>query len=109
MNPTPVEIICAVLEDGKAADIKVIPASRQSGGLFSYMIIATANSPRHASALASRVRKALKQAGFAPRRAESAGEKSWTLIDAGDAIIHIMRKEAREEYNLEDLWDFEEK
>ena len=103
------ETVRGALEDGKGVDIKIIPTARQSGGLFSRMIIATANSPRHAFALASRVRKALKLAGVAPRRAEGTDEKSWILIDAGDTIIHIMRKETREEYDLENLWAFEEK
>lgn len=105
---TAAEVIRAALEEGKGADIKTVAAARQSGGLFSQMVIATANSPRHAAALASRVRRALKEAGIAPRRAESSGEKSWILVDAGDAIAHIMRREARESYDLENLWDFEE-
>lgn len=101
-------IICSALEEGKGADIKTVAAVRQSGGLFSCIIIATANSPRHAAALAARVRRALKTAGIAPRRAESSEEKSWILVDAGDAIAHIMRQEARDRYDLENLWGFEE-
>ncbi|MGI9298052.1 MAG: ribosome silencing factor [Gammaproteobacteria bacterium] len=102
------EIIRVALEEGKGVDIKIIAATRQSGGLFSYMIIATANSPRHAAALASRVRRALKIAGGAPKRAESSAEKSWILVDAGDAVAHIMLREARARYDLENLWCFEE-
>ena len=102
------EVICQSLEDGKADNIKTLPVVRQSGGLFESMIIATANSPRHAAALAERARRALKAAGYAPARTESSAEKEWLLIDAGETVAHIMQAEARARYDLENLWGFEE-
>ena len=102
------DIIRGALEEGKAADIKIVAAERQSCGMFSQIVIATANSPRHAAALEARVRRALKDAGIAPRRAEGMAEKSWILVDAGDVVAHIMRQEARAHYDLENLWGFEE-
>ncbi|MBE8158710.1 MAG: RsfS/YbeB/iojap family protein, partial [Betaproteobacteria bacterium] len=60
MNTT--EVILRALEDGKGADIKMFAAAGQSGGMFERAVIATANSPRHAAALAERVRRALKTA-----------------------------------------------
>lgn len=102
------EVICQALEDGKGANIKTLPAAKQSGGLFESMVIATANSPRHAAALAERARRALKAAGFTPARTESSAEKEWLLIDAGATVAHIMQEEARIRYDLENLWGFEE-
>ena len=98
--------IVAVLEEGKAADIVSLETARQSGGLFDRMIVATANSPRHAAALTRRVARALKEIG-APRRVEETAEREWSLIDAGSAVVHVMQSEARARYNLEELWGFE--
>lgn len=95
------------LEDGKGRDIASLPAARQSGGLFEFMVVATANSARHAGALAERVRMALKHAGRACH-IESSEDKNWILVDAGEAIAHIMLAESRERYDLERLWGFEE-
>lgn len=96
-----------VLQDGKAEDIMLLPTVRQSGGLFTHIIIATAGSARHASALAERVQKAQKQAGEKKSRVEASEEREWVLIDCGDIIVHIMQRAARERYQLEALWGFE--
>ncbi|MGI9305820.1 MAG: ribosome silencing factor [Gammaproteobacteria bacterium] len=101
------EVILRALEEGKGEDIKSFAAARQSGGLFERMIIATANSPRHAAALAERVRRALKDAGLPCGRAEISAEKEWLLVDAETAVAHIMQRDARGRYDLENLWDFE--
>lgn len=96
------------LDDGKGTDIRVLSVERQSGGLFSHMIVTTANSSRHATALAERARQALKAAGLPTGHSESGGDKSWVLVDAGDVVVHIMLAEARTHYDLESLWGFEE-
>ncbi|MDE7155024.1 MAG: RsfS/YbeB/iojap family protein, partial [Muribaculaceae bacterium] len=28
----------------------------------------------------------------------------WIVIDYGDILVHVFRKDVREHYNLEDLW-----
>ena len=99
-------LVVAVLEEGQAADIAVLETDRQSGGLFSHMIVATASSARHASALTRRLTRALKEAGFA-RRVEESAEREWSLVDAGAVVTHVMQAEARARYNLEGLWGFE--
>ena len=99
-------LVVSVLEEGKAADIAVLETDRQSGGLFSHMVVATASSARHASALTRRLTRALKEAGF-PRRVEESAEREWSLVDAGAVVAHVMQPEARARYNLEGLWGFE--
>lgn len=103
------EVILHALEEGKGEDIKIFAAAAQSGGLFERMIIATANSPRHAAALSERVRRALKTAGLPRGHMEkSAQQEAWFLVDAGAVVAHIMLAETRALYDLENLWDFEE-
>ena len=66
-----VEVIQKVLADGKGEQITVLPAERQSGGLFTHLIIVTAGSARHAAALTERVVKAQQKKtppGLKPRK-----------------------------------------
>ena len=101
------EIALQALEDGQGADIKTLPTAAQSGGMFSCMIVATANSARHAAALAERTRLAVKRAGLPPGHVETSEGSVWILVDCGDVVVHIMQEEARRHYDLEGLWGFE--
>ncbi|MGU9952245.1 MAG: ribosome silencing factor [Gammaproteobacteria bacterium WSBS_2016_MAG_OTU1] len=101
-------IIQQALEDGKGSDITTLAVANQSGGLFDWMIIVTANSPRHAVALSERVRLAVKESGRPQGHSEISDEKAWVLVDSGEAITHIMQPDARILYDLESLWGFEE-
>ena len=96
----------SVLEEGKASDIAALETDRQSGGLFSHMVVATASSSRHGAALVRRLTRALKAAGY-PRAVEESDEREWSLVDAGAVVAHVMQPEARARYNLEGLWGFE--
>ena len=100
--------ITLALEEGQGKDAMVLSTLVQSGGLFAKMVVVTAASTRHVSALAERVSLALKAAGCRRRTLEESSEREWTLIDSGDIIVHIMRAEARARYDLEGLWRFED-
>jgi ribosome silencing factor RsfS/YbeB/iojap len=101
-------LVRQTLEDGNGEGIVVLPASRQSGGLFDWLVVVTASSSRHASALAERLRRALKNAGVKRQHKEDSSDHSWLLVDAGSVVAHVMLAEARAVYDLENLWGFEE-
>lgn len=68
------------------------------------MVLASGRSTTQVAALADRVVKAVKEAGFAAPRVEGLPHADWVLIDAGDVIAHIFRPEVRAFYNLEKMW-----
>ena len=91
------------LEDAKAEDIVGIDLMGRTT-LADVMIVATGRSSTHVGAIADKVVKACRDAGFKPPRIEGQPVNDWVLIDAGDAIVHIFRPEIRQFYNLEKLW-----
>ena len=106
--PAITEIATAVIEDTKGRDMVMIEVGARVNNLFDRLIICTATSSRHASAIAEKLRMALKHGGMAILGVEGPGEMGWTLIDAGSVVVHIFLQEAREHYDLESLWSVTE-
>lgn len=91
------------LEDAKAEDIVAIDLTGRTT-LADVMIIATGRSNVHVGAVAERVARACREAGFRAPRVEGMPNCDWVLLDAGDAIIHIFKPDVRQFYNLEKMW-----
>jgi ribosome-associated protein len=91
------------LEDTKAENIVSIDL-RGKTTLADLMIIATGRSNVHVRAIADRVVKACKAAGYAAPRIEGLPHGDWVLLDADDAIVHIFKPDVRQFYNLEKMW-----
>ena len=96
-------IVIESLEDAKAEDIISIDLTGKTT-IADLMIIATGRSNVHVGAIADRVARACREAGFAAPRIEGVPHCDWVLLDAGDAIIHIFKPDVRQFYNLEKLW-----
>jgi ribosome-associated protein len=91
------------LDDGKAEDIVTIDLAGKSD-IADAMVVASGRSQRHVGAMADKVMRRLKDAGFGRATVEGATACDWVLIDAGDVIVHLFRPEVRTFYNLERVW-----
>ena len=69
------------------------------------MVIASGRSSRHVAAISEKLMDRLKHEGGVIPRVEGKGAGDWTLIDAGDVIVHVFRPEVREFYQLEKMWE----
>jgi ribosome-associated protein len=49
----------------------------------------------------------LKNSGFKGANIEGNNSTGWIVIDCGDIIVHIFKKEIREFYNLEKMWSID--
>ncbi len=98
------QAIVSALEDIKARDIEIFDV-RHLTSMFDQVIIATAESTRQTRALANHLRETVKDLGAKVYGVEGEDSGEWVLIDLGDTIVHIMQPTARENYNLEELWD----
>jgi ribosome-associated protein len=98
-----VALALAALDDGKGKDIKVIDV-RDKTNVTDYMVIASGTSDRHVVSLADRVVERIKENHLMPLGVEGQNTGEWVLVDLGDAIIHVMKPQTREFYQLEKLW-----
>lgn len=97
------KLITNTLDEQKALQINDLNVTTLTD-IVDYMIICSATSRRHASALADKVISCMKENGMQPLSVEGKAEAAWILIDFFDIIVHIMLPEIRNFYSLEKLW-----
>ena len=69
-----------------------------------YFLLVSANSAKHAQAIAEAVLEDAKKRKIDRLSAEGVHQGNWALLDYGDVIVHVFRKPIREFYDLEGLW-----
>ena len=75
-----------------------------ANALFDQIIVASAESTRQARAFVNNLKESLKKTKYSVLSVEGEASGEWVLIDLGDIIVHVMKPEIRDYYNLEDLW-----
>jgi ribosome-associated protein len=96
-------ICLTALEDNKAEDILALDV-RNISTFADSIIIASANSNRHAKSLSEKVIENVKKNKESCLGVEGKSESGWILIDCGEVVINIMKNDIREFYDLEGLW-----
>jgi ribosome-associated protein len=95
----------AELADSKGATEIVVLDMRGLVSYTDFLAICTARNERQAKAIVDEARLGLKRdAGRLPAGSEGEGAAGWILLDYLDAVLHVFTAEARERYQLEDLW-----
>ncbi|MFV0338819.1 MAG: ribosome silencing factor [Chthoniobacterales bacterium] len=94
----------AAADDIKAEDIQILDL----GGISSFtdaFVICTANSDPQLRAIASNVRKRVKEKyNRLPLNEDGAPTSHWVVLDYGDVLVHVFQAFERSHYDLENLW-----
>lgn len=96
--------VCEILYDKKAENIKILEIRKYLPQIADFFVLATANSREHMNALRRHIEDELTKEGAIPHHVEGQRNARWLLMDYKDFIVHIMLREAREFYRLEELW-----
>ena len=98
------ELVLEAARDLKAVDVVALDVSGMTD-ITDTMIVAGGTSGRHVKAIVDNVLATLKDAGKEVLGVEGRDVGEWVLLDLGDAVLHVMRAEARRFYELERLWE----
>ena len=99
-----VKAICEALLEKKAQEIEVLQVERLTE-LTEYFVICSASSTTQVKALADSVEYHLKyDHDVTPHHVEGFESSTWVLLDYGSVLVHVFVPEARQFYNLENLW-----
>jgi ribosome-associated protein len=97
--------LCREFADNKKAENIVILDVRKLSSVTDFFVIASATSEPHLRAIVDEVTDRLRdEHGERPRAVDGTVHGAWVVLDFFDVIVHIMRQEARERYDLESLW-----
>lgn len=95
----------AALADSKKAEDVIVLDMRELVSYTDFLAICTARNERQARAIVDEVRLRVKsESGLLPGGVDGAGADGWIVLDYLDCVLHVFTAEARERYQLEDLW-----
>jgi ribosome-associated protein len=91
--------------DAKKAEDIVVLDMRELVSYTDFLVICAARNERQAKAIVDEVRLQVKhEMALLPGGVDGAGEAGWVILDYLDCVLHVFTEEARERYQLEDLW-----
>lgn len=99
------EMIIEGIYDRKGREITVVDLSAIESTPASEFIICQGTSSQHVASVADSVRDyMLEHAGVKPFNYDGYRNAQWIVIDYGQTLVHVFTPEARQLYNLEELW-----
>lgn len=97
--------LCRDLADNKKAENIVILDVRDLSSVTDYFVIASGTSEPHLRAIVDEITDGLRtQYDLRPTRKDGSMQGAWVVLDFFDVIVHVMRQDTRERYDLEGLW-----
>ena len=101
----PPEIVRAaeLAVERKAQDVVVLDL-RGISTATDYFVLASGTSDVQVKAIAANIVDELKLESHRPTHVEGMGSGRWVLLDYIDFVVHVFRPQARDFYQLENLW-----
>ena len=101
-----VDAIVKGIQEKKGQDITIADLRALDGSIANYFVICQGNSPSQVEAIADSVSETARiEAGEKPIHVQGLPQAYWVAMDYGTVMVHIFLPEAREHYDLENLWD----
>ena len=105
MDSRKLALLCRELADNKKGEDIVILDVRDLSSVTDYFVIASGNSEPHLRAITDEITDKLRQEHqLRPKAIDGTLQAAWIVIDYFDVIVHVMRTDVRERYDLEALW-----
>lgn len=105
MDSRKLALLCRELADDKKAEDIVILDVREVSSVTDYFVIASGTSEPHLRAIVDEIRDRLRERHeLRPRAVDGTLQTAWVVLDYFDVIVHVMRQDLRDHYDLETLW-----
>ena len=105
MESKKLALLCRKLAENKKAENAVVLDVRKLSSVTDYFVIVSGGSEPQLRAVVNEVIDQLRQEhDLRPRNVEGDASSAWQVLDYFDVIVHVMRTDLREKYDLESLW-----
>jgi len=105
MDSKKLALLCRELAENRKAENIVILDVRKLSSVTDFFVIATGSSEPHIRAIVDEIETELKkQHNLMARAIDGEAQTPWRVLDYFDVIVHVMRNDVREKYDLEGLW-----
>lgn len=97
--------LCWDYADNKKAENIVILDVRELSSVADYFVICSGSSEPHLRAISDEISSRLRdEHDLRPRAVDGTLQTAWIVMDYFDVIVHVMKQDVREKYDLEALW-----
>jgi len=105
MDAKKLALQCRELADNKKAENLLVLDVRKLSSVTDYFVIVSGSSSPHLRAIVNEITDKLREEhDLRPRALDGNLNGDWVVLDYFDVIVHVMRTEVRERYDLEGLW-----
>jgi len=105
MDSRKLALLCRTLADNKKAEDIVILDVRELSSVTDYFVLASGTSEPHLRAIVDEITDKLRdEHNLKPRAIDGTFQAAWVVLDFFDVIVHVMRHDVRQRYDLEGLW-----
>ena len=105
MDSRKLALRCRELADNRKAENIVILDVHELSSVTDYFVIASGTSEPHLRAIVDEITETLREEeGLRPRAVDGTLQTAWIVLDYFDVLVHVMRQDVRERYDLETLW-----
>ncbi|MEP6664020.1 MAG: ribosome silencing factor, partial [Verrucomicrobiota bacterium] len=97
--------LCRDLAENRKAENVAVLDVRKVSSITDFFVIATGTSEPHLRAITHEITDKLRNDyDIRPRAIEGDSITPWQVLDFFDVIVHVMKPDVREKYDLETLW-----
>lgn len=105
MDAKKLALECRELADNRKAEDIVVLDVAEISSIADYFVIASGTSEPHLRAISDEITEKLReQHDLRPRAVDGTLQAGWLVLDYFDVIVHVMRADVRQHYDLEGLW-----
>lgn len=105
MESRKLALLCRDFADNKKAEDAIVLDLRKVSSVTDYFVLLSGTSEPHLRAIVDEIKDRLREEhDLRPNAVDGTLHAGWIVLDFFDVIVHVMRKDLREKYDLETLW-----